>query len=81
MATIGDTKWQNVDPMLMRERIQTMEIVELKQDLTFSGLSNAALIPFVAPFPELCFEIDQLWQKGDKILRDVKGDIITDFSL
>lgn len=58
-----------------------MEIVYLKQDLVFfSGLSNAALIPFAAPFPELCFEISQLWQKGERVLRDVKGDIIMDFN-
>lgn len=58
-----------------------MEILILKQDLTFfSGLSNAALIPFAAPFLELCFEIGQLWQKGDRVLKDIKGDIIMDFS-
>lgn len=58
-----------------------MEIIELKQDLTFfSGLSNAALISFAVPFTELCLEIDQLWWKGDRVLRDVEGDIIMDFS-
>lgn len=76
-----DIDWQNIDPMLMRDRIRTMEIVVLKQDLTFfSRLSNAALVPFATPFPELCFEIGQIWQKGDQVLKDIKGDIIMDFN-
>ena len=78
---IRDTDWEGVDPVAMRDRIKTMEIVTLKQDLTFFlGLSNAALIPFAVPFPELCFEVGQLWQKGDRVLKDIKGDAIMDFS-
>lgn len=65
----------------MRDRIKTMEILVLKQDLTFFfGLSNATLVPFAVPFPELCFEVDQLWQKGDRVLKDIKRDVSMDFS-
>lgn len=66
----------------MRDKIKTMDIMTLKKDLTFfSGLSNAALIPFVIPFLELCFEVGQLWQKGDQVLKDIKGDVIVDLNL
>jgi len=61
-TNIRDTDWEGVDPLAMRDKIKTMEIVMLKQDLTFfSRLSNAALIPFAVPFPELCFKVGQLW--------------------
>lgn len=66
--------------MLMRDRIHTMEIFVLKQDLTFLfELSNTTLIPFTTPLLELYFKIDQLWQKGDWLLKDIKGDIIIYF--
>lgn len=42
------------------------------------GLSNCALIPFVAPFPKLYLEVSQRWQKEESVLRDIKG-VIMDF--
>lgn len=67
--------------MQMRDKIRGMQISDLKQDLVFfCGLSNCAFIPFIVLFPQLCLEVSQYWQKWERILRDIKGKIIMDFS-
>lgn len=81
-VTIGDTNWQKVDPMQIKEKIPYVEIAILKTDVVFfSGLSIVTSIPFATPFSELCMEVSQHWKKGERVLRDIKGDVIMDFSL
>jgi len=65
----------------MREKIRGSATIDLKQDIVFfSRLSTWAFVPFTAPFPEMCMDVGHHWQKGERILRDIKGNIIMDFS-
>lgn len=51
-ATIGDTDWQGVDPLQMREKIRSVDIGVLKKDgVFFFGLAIATSLPFAIPFP------------------------------
>lgn len=66
----------------MRERIRGVPINDLKQDIVFFfKLSTCTFIPFIAPFPELCIKVGQHWQKEERVIRDIQGNVIMDFNL
>jgi len=82
LATIRDIDGQDVDPMQMREKIRGFPVNDLKQDIVFfSRLFTCPFVPFTTTFLELCMEVGHHWQKGERVLCDIKGDIIMNFNL
>lgn len=68
--------------MQMRERIHGVSITKLRHDIVFySWLSTFTFIPFITPLSELCIEVGQHYQKRERMLQDVQGNIIMDFNL
>jgi len=67
--------------MKMREIVHGRSSSELKQDIVFySRLSNCTSIPFTPPIAKLCFEVDQHWKIGERVLTYVMGKFIMDFT-
>lgn len=80
-ATIGDIDWQHIDPMQIFEKVSKMDPKVLKHDiLFFSGFVIAVTIPFAVPFPELCIEVSQYCKIEERVLCDMRDEVIMDFS-
>lgn len=41
----------------------------------FSDLATTTCIQLTIHFLELCFEVSQHWKKGERVLKDIKGDV------
>lgn len=46
----------------------------------YLGLSNCTSIPFAPPFLKLCFKVNQHWKIGERVVKDVTGEVIMDFT-
>lgn len=53
----------------------------LNEVICTSGLATTTLIPFVTPFPELCYEVGRHANYKTHALYDTNGNKILDFSL
>lgn len=78
---VGDTIWGNLDPIQTITSVEPISQEDIVEEIIHScGLFRAAMMPFVIPFPNLCYEVSKKCKLDKRILLDTKGNVIMDFS-
>jgi len=82
LAQIRDTDWAHTDPIKSLEKMVKIPHERLFNDtLAQSRIVEASLIPFTAPFLELCLEVAKYCDIKERVLLDNEGTKILDFTM
>ena len=82
LGQIRDTKWAHTNPIKSLEKMAKIPYERLLNDtLAQSIIVEAFMIPYTAPFPELCLEVAKYYNKKERILLDTEGTKILDFTM
>jgi len=77
---VGDTNWGNVDPIQTIASTASLKKEDVQDEIIHScGLFNTTMMPFVVPFPYLCYEVSKRCKYDKRVLLETEGNVIMDF--
>lgn len=82
LSQIRDIDWAHTNPIKTLEKMNRIPHEQLLNDtLTQSRVIEAYMIPYTVPFLELCLEVTKYCHMKEKILNDIEGTKIIDFTM